>query len=75
MCVRLVAQLRPPLCDPRTVAHQTPLFMVFLRQEYWHGHPFPSPGEHLEPGTEPCSPALQADFLLFESPGKPFSSL
>ena len=33
-CV-LVAQLYPTLCDPWTVAHQTPQSMVFSRQEYW----------------------------------------
>ena len=28
---------------PWTVAHQPPLSMGFLRQEYWSGLPFPSP--------------------------------
>ena len=28
---------------PWTVAHQTPLGMRFLRQEYWSELPFPSP--------------------------------
>ena len=28
-----------------TVAHQAPLSLVFLRQEYWSGLPFPSPGD------------------------------
>ena len=32
--------------------------------------PFPSPGNLPEPGIEPGSPALQADSLLFEPPGK-----
>ena len=30
---------------PWTVAHQASLSMGFLRQEYWSGLPFPSPGE------------------------------
>ena len=30
----------------------------------------PSPGELPDPGTEPRSPTLQADFLPFEPPGK-----
>ena len=30
-----------------TVAHQVPLSMGFLRQEYWSGLPFPSPGSSL----------------------------
>ena len=45
----------------------------FSRQEYWSGLPFPSPGDLLDPGMEPASPvfpALQADSLLIEPPGK-----
>ena len=30
--------------NPWTVAHQAPLSMGFLRQEYWSELPFPSPG-------------------------------
>ena len=30
----LVAKLCPTLCDPMAVAHQAPLSMGFLRQEY-----------------------------------------
>ena len=30
---------------PWTVAYQAPLSMVFSRQEYWSGLPFPSPGD------------------------------
>ena len=48
---------------PRTVAHQSPQSMGFSRQEYWSGLPFPSPGDPPNPGTEPRSPALQADAL------------
>ena len=36
-----VAQSRPTLCDPWTVAHQPPPSMGFSRQEYWSGLPFP----------------------------------
>ena len=35
--------------------------MEFSRQEYWSRLPFPSPGDLPDPGTEPGSPALQAD--------------
>ena len=56
---------------PWTVAYQAPLFMGFSRQEYWSGLPFPSPGDLPNPGTEPGSPALQADSLLTELQGKP----
>ena len=54
-----------------TVARQASLFMRFSRQEYWIGLPFPSPGDLPNPGIEPTSPALQADALTSEPPGKP----
>ena len=41
------------------------------RQEYWSGLPFPSPGDLPDPGIEPRSPALEADALPSEPPGKP----
>ena len=50
--------------------HQVPLSMGFPRQEYWSGLPFPSPGDFPNPGIKPRSPALQADSLLTEPPGK-----
>ena len=37
--------------------------MGLSRQEHWSGLPFPSPGDLPDPGIEPQSPALQADFL------------
>ena len=43
----------------------------YKRLEYWSGLPFPSPGDLPNPGIEPGSPALQADSLLAEPPGKP----
>ena len=54
-----------------TVAHQAPPSMEFSRQEYWSGLPFPSPGDLPDPGIEPLSPALRADALPSEPPGKP----
>ena len=44
--------------------------IVKSRQEYWSGLPFPSPGDLPNPGNEPGSPALQADALTSEPPGK-----
>ena len=43
--------------------------MEFSNQEYWSGELFPSPGDLSDPGTEPGSPALQADSLPSELPG------
>ena len=56
-----------------TVACQASLCMGFSRQEYWSGLPLPSPGDLPTSGTEPGSPALQADSLPYEAPGKPLS--
>ena len=47
--------------------------MGFSRQEYWSGLPFPSPGDLPAPGIKPRTPALQADALPSEPPGKPNS--
>ena len=57
------------LCDsaiPWTVAYQAP-----RRQEYWSGLSFPSPEDLPDLGIKPRSPALRADALPSESPGKP----
>ena len=53
---------------PRTLAHQAPL---------WDSpgkNTFPSPGDLPDPGVEPRSPALQADSLPSEPPGKSYGS-
>ena len=55
----------------RRVAHQASLTMGFSRQECWSGLPFSSPGDLPDPGMEPVFPALQADSLPAELPGKP----
>ena len=55
----LVSKSCLTLLTPWTVACQTPLPMGFLRQEYWGGLPFPSPGDPPNPGIKPVSPALQ----------------
>ena len=56
---------------PWTVAYKASLCMEFSKQEYWSGLLFPSPGDLPDPGIEPRSPALQADALPSEPPGKP----
>ena len=57
----LVAQSCLTLCSP----------MEFSGQEYRSGFPFPSLGNLPNPGTELRPPALQADSLPSEPPGKP----
>ena len=56
---------------PWTVAYQASPSVGFSRQEYWSGLPFPSPGDLPNSGIEPGSPALGADALTSEPPGKP----
>ena len=67
--VKLLSRIRL-FVTPWTAAYQAPLSMGFSRQEYWSGLPFPSPGDLPDPGIEPGSPALQADALTSEPPGK-----
>ena len=49
--------------------------MGFLKEEYWSGLSFPSPGYLPDPGIEPVAPtafpALQTDYLTTEPLGKP----
>ena len=47
--------------------------MGFLRQEYWRGLLFPSPGDLPDPGIH-GSPTLQTGSLRSEPPGNPFRS-
>ena len=59
---------------PWTVACQTSLPMECSRQEYWSGLPLPSSGNLPKSGIKLRSPALQADSLPCEQPGKPQSA-
>ena len=47
-----------------------PLSIRFPRQEYWSGLSFPSPGDLLNPGMEPMSPAVAGGFFAIEPPEK-----
>ena len=51
---------------PSTVVHQALVSMEFSRQEYWSGLPFPSPGDHPDPGIKAAalsSPELTGRFF------------
>ena len=67
--VKLLSHVRL-FVTPWTAAYQAPLSMGFSRQEYWRVLPFPSPGDLPNPGIKPRSPALEADALTSEPPGK-----
>ena len=79
--VCVCAQLVPCVwlfATPWTIAHQTLLSMVFSRQEYWSGLPFPTLGDLPDPGVKPkslVSPALARGFFIIEPPGKPWTKL
>ena len=60
-----VTQLYLILCDPMDYPVHGILQARILQK------PFPSPGDPPNPGIKPRSPALQADSLLSEPPGKP----
>ena len=68
----LFSQLCLTLCNPTN--YTPPLSTEFARQEYWSGLPFYSPGDLPNSGIEPRSLALQADALLSEPPGKPYTN-
>ena len=69
--VLLVSQSCPRFATPWTIAHQAPLSIRCPRQEYWSGLPFLSPRDLPDPGIKTGCPALQADSLPSEPPGKP----
>ena len=48
-----------------------PLPVVFLRQEYWSGLSFPSPGDLPNLGIKPRSPALQVVLCQLSHEGNP----
>ena len=56
---------------PWTIALQASLSMEFSRQECWSG----LPGDLPDPGIKPRSPALQADSLPSQPPGKQLKAL
>jgi len=59
----LVTQSCLILCESSLDCSPAPLSMGFSRKEYWSGLLFCPPGDLPDPGTEPWSPVLLADFL------------
>ena len=68
-----VGQSCPTLCDPMDCSPPGSSVHGIFQARDWSGLPFPSPGHLPNPGIEPGSPALQADVLLSELPGKPIN--
>ena len=70
-CYHLVVKLCPTLCNLMDyIPHKVLVSIGFSRQEHWSGVPFTSSGDLPDPGIKPGSPALQADALPSEPPGK-----
>ena len=70
----LITQSRLTFWDPvDSVARQAPLSTGISRQECWSGRPLPPPGDLLNRGVKPASPALQAGSP--EPPGKPWTAV
>ena len=59
------------LWDPRLCSPPGSSVHGVLQARILERLPFPSPGDLVNPGTEPESPTLQTDSLPSESPGKP----
>ena len=70
-CCCSVAQSRPALCDTMGCSPSGSCVCGVLQARILGGLPCPSPGDLPDPGIEPVSPALQADSLPSEPPGKP----
>ena len=68
----VAAKLVQFFVTPWTVARQAPLPIGFSRQEYWSRLPFPTPGDLLDLGIKPQSPALARRILhhwaIWEAP-------
>ena len=72
----LVTQLCPTLWDSMDCSPPgSPVHGDSPGKNTWSGLPCPSPGDLPNPGVKPRSPALQADSLPSELPGKPSSNM
>ena len=69
-----VTQSCPTLCDPVDCSPPGSPVHGILQARTLAWLPFPSPGDLPDPGIKPRSPALQADALTPEPPGKPLRS-
>ena len=66
-----VTQSCPTLCNPIDHSPAGPSVHRILQERISNGLPLPSPRDLPNLGIEPGSPALQADALPSEPPGKP----
>ena len=65
-CIRKLVCAQSVMSNSLWPRGQAPLSMIFSRQEYWNGLPFPAPGHLLNPEMKPMSlefPALAGRFF------------
>ena len=67
-----VTQSCPTLCNPMDCSLPGFSAQGILQAKILDGLPYPSPGDLPNSGIKPLSPALQADALPSEPPGKPY---
>ena len=68
---KVKSQSCPTLCDPMDCSLPGSFVHGIFQARILGGLPFPSPGDLPNSGIEPGCPALQADALPSEPPGKP----
>jgi len=59
-------------CDPIDCGPPGTSVHGIFQEVYWSVLSFPSPRDLLDPGTEPVSPAMQADSLPLSHQGSPW---
>ena len=69
--VCVIIQSCPTLCDPMDCSLPDSSIHGILQVRILEWVAMSSPGDLPDPGIEPWSPALQANSLLSEPPGKP----
>ena len=73
-CICLVVQSCPTLRPHGLYPARLLCPWGFSKPEYWSGLPCPPPGDLPNPGIKPRSPALKADSLPSDPPGKPLNT-
>ena len=68
VCVHSFTQSCLTPCDPMDCSWQAPRSMGFVKQKYWSGLPFPTPGDLSNSGIKPESHALADGFATWEAP-------
>ena len=70
LIVKVKVRVTQSCLTPWTVAFRLLHLWKPPGKKYWSGLPFPSPGDLSDPGMEPGSPTLWADYLPSEPLGK-----